>query len=120
MSNFNDTFEQLTGFQKQGLEPVRHFSSLAVEAFEELARKNYAFYGDVMEFAVAQAKLPVTVNEPEALFEKQIASTKGFAELVSKRVNEYIELGKTFQQSTSELIDKDIVAPVKKATKKAA
>ncbi|HNP34686.1 MAG TPA: phasin family protein [Woeseiaceae bacterium] len=120
MTNFNDTFEKLADLQKQGLEPVRHFSGLAVEAFEELARKNYAFYGDVLEFAVAQAKLPVELSEPKALFEKQVASTKEFAELVGKRANEYVELGKSFQQSTSELIDKDIVTPVKKAAKKAA
>jgi hypothetical protein len=120
MTTFNDTFEKLADLQKQGLEPVRHFSGLAVEAFEELARKNYAFYGDILEFAVAQAKLPVDVNEPKALFEKQVASTKEFAELLGKRANEYVELGRSFQQSTSELIDQDIVTPVKKAANTAS
>ena len=55
MNTFNETFEKLTEMQKQGLEPVRQFNSMAVELFEQIARKNYAFYGDVLEFAVAQA-----------------------------------------------------------------
>ena len=124
MTAFNETFEKLAALQKEGLEPVRQFNGIAVEAFEQLARKNYAFFGDVLEFAVSQAKLTVDVTEPKAVFEQQVASTKEFAELVTKRATEYVELGKSFQETTGDLIDKDIVEPIKKAakasTKKAA
>lgn len=121
MNTFNETFEKLTEMQKQGLEPVRQFSTIAVDLFEQLARKNYAFYGDVLEFAVSQAKLPVGAQEPKALFEQQVASTKAFAGLVAERANEYVELGKSFQESAGDLIDQDFVQPVAKAkTKKAA
>ena len=124
MTAFNETFEKLAALQKEGLEPVRQFNGIAVEAFEQLARKNYAFFGDVLEFAVSQAKLTVEVTEPKAVFEQQVASTKEFAELVTKRATEYVELGKSFQETTGDLIDKDIVEPIKKAakasTKKAA
>ncbi len=124
MTAFNETFEKLTALQKEGLEPVRQFHGMAVEAFEQVARKNYAFFGDVLEFAVAQAKLTIDVREPKALFDQQVASTKEFAELVTKRATEYVELGKSLQETTSDLIDKDFVEPVKKAaaasTKKAA
>lgn len=119
MTDFNETFEKLAELQKQGFEPVRHFSSAAVDAFEQIARKNYAFYGDVLDFAVTQARLPVDVKEPKALFERQIAATREFAELVSKRAAEYVDLGKAFQATTSELIEQDFVAPAKKAAKTA-
>ena len=108
MTNFTDNFEKLADLQKQGLEPVRQFAGIAVEAFEQIARKNYAFAGDVLEFAVAQARLPVDVTEPKAMFEKQMASTREFAELLGTRANEYVELGKSFQEKTAELMEKDL------------
>jgi len=120
MNTFNETFEKLADMQKQGLEPVRQFSGMAVELFEQLARKNYAFYGDVLEFAVAQAKLPVDANEPKALFEQQVASTKAFAELVAERANEYVELGKSFQESAGNLVGQDFIQPAVKAKAKKA
>ncbi len=120
MTAFNETFEKLAALQKEGLEPVRQFHGIAVEAFEQVARKNYAFFGDVLEFAVSQARLTVEITEPKALFDKQLLSTKEFAELVTRRATEYVELGKTFQESTTDLIDKDFVAPVKKAAEASA
>ena len=120
MTALNETFEKLAALQKEGLEPVRQFHGIAVEAFEQVARKNYAFFGDVLEFAVSQARLTVEVTEPKALFDRQLASTKEFAELVTRRATEYVELGKTFQESTTDLIDKDFVEPVKKAAEASA
>lgn len=120
MTNFAENFEKLNELQKQGLEPVRQFAGVAVETFEQIARKNYAFAGDVLEFAVTQARLPVDVATPKDLFEKQVASTKAFAELLTARANEYVELGKAFQEKTTELVDTEIVEPVKKAAGKKA
>ncbi|MDH5621808.1 MAG: phasin family protein [Gammaproteobacteria bacterium] len=120
MTAFNETYEKLAALQKESLEPVRQFHGVAVEAFEQVARKNYAFFGDVLEFAVSQARLTVEITEPKALFDQQLAATKEFAELVTKRATEYVELGKTFQESTTDLIDKDFVEPVRKAAEASA
>ena len=115
MTTFNDAFEKFAELQQQSAEPVRHFNTIAVQAFEQFARKNYSLWGDVLEFAVAQAKLPVDNQEPKDLFEKQLASTKEFAELMTVRAGEFVELGKSFQESTGEIINQDFVQPVKKA-----
>jgi hypothetical protein len=120
MTSFVENFEQISDLQKKGLEPVRHFTAFAVDAFEKLARQNYAFYGDVVEFAVAQAKLPVDIAEPKELFERQVASGKAFAELLTDRANEYVELGKALNDTSANLFEKDIVEPAKKAAKAAA
>ena len=117
MTDFNEAFEKLADLQKQGLEPVRKLSGAAVDAFEQVARKNYSFYGDVLDFAIAQAKLPVDANDPKVLFEQQVAATQAFAELVTERANEYAELGKSLQESTSSLFGSEIVEPVKEAAK---
>ena len=124
MTSFAENFEKIADLQKQGLEPVRNFTVFAVEAFEKIARQNYAFYGDVLEFTVAQAKLPVDVSEPKELIERQIASSKEFAELLTSRANQYVEIGKSIKDTSVSLFEKDIVEPAKKAaqaaTKKAA
>jgi len=119
MTTFAENFEKLSALQKEGLEPIRHFTSVAVDAFEKIARKNYAFYGDVLEYTVAQAKLPLDVSEPKELYERQVADSKAFAELVTQRANEYVELGKSFQATASDVINEDFVKPVEEAAKSA-
>ena len=119
MTSFMDNFEKLNEFGKQGMEPVKHFTGAYVDAFEKITRKNYAFAGDIVDFAVQQARLPLEVSEPRELFERQIETTKAFAELVTTRSGEYVELGNDLKDATATLIDQDIVEPVKKATKAA-
>lgn len=119
MTTFTENFEKLTDLQKQGLEPVRNFTAFAIDTFEKLARQNYAFCGDVLEFAVQQAKLPVDVTEPKELFERQVASTKAFAELLKERAEEYVELGKGLNDTSATLFEKNVVEPAKKAAKAA-
>ncbi|MDX1516013.1 MAG: phasin family protein [Woeseiaceae bacterium] len=119
MTTFVENFEKLSELQKQGLEPVRNFTVFAVDAFEKLARHNYAVAGDVLEYAVKQAKLPVDVAEPKELFERQVATGKAFAELLTVRANEYIELGKQFKDTSAALFEQDVVEPAKKAAEAA-
>ena len=119
MTTFVENLEKLTDLQKQGLEPVRNYTVFAVDAFEKLVRKNYEFCGDVLEYAVAQAKLPIDVSEPKELFERQIASGKAFAELLTDRANEYVELGKEIKETSTSLFEEDIVEPAKKAARAA-
>ena len=59
MTSFTDNLERLADLQKLGLEPVRNFTEFTVDTFEKLARKNYAVYGDVLDYAVSQARLPI-------------------------------------------------------------
>jgi hypothetical protein len=120
MTTFTDNVAKLNDFQSQGLEPARKFTGIAVEAFEQIARQNYAVCGDMLEFAVSQAKLPMDVTDPKALFERQAESTKALAELLTARAEEYAAIGKTIQDTTTQLVNKDIVEPAKKAAKKAA
>jgi hypothetical protein len=119
MNTFVENFEKFAELQKQGLEPVRDFTVFAIDAFEKVARKNYAFFGDVLEYTVAQARLPVDASEPKEMFERQVASSKAFAELVTDRANEYVELGKELKDQSTSLFEEDIVEPAKKAAKAA-
>ena len=119
MTSFVENFEKLSALQKQGLEPIRNFTVFAVDAFEKLARKNYEFCGDVLDFAVAQARLPIDVAEPKDLFERQVASGKAFAALLTDRANEYVELGKELKDTSTSLFEEDVVEPARKAAEAA-
>jgi ferritin-like protein len=118
MNAFNDTFEKMTEFGTQGLEPVRQYAGVAIDSMEKLARANYALYGEMMEFAVAQARLPLTATDPKELIERQMESGKAFVELVSERVNDYVELGKDLQDNMAQFVDVDTAKPAARATAK--
>lgn len=120
MTNFAENFEKLSEMQKKSFEPARNLAEFAVGAFETLARQNYAFAGDVLEFAVAQAKLPVDVADPRELFERQVSATRQFAELVNERAIEYVELSKSFNDTSASLFEQELGEAAKPARKAAA
>ena len=119
MTSFTDNLERLADLQKLGLEPVRNFTEFTVDTFEKLARKNYAVYGDVLDYAVSQARLPIEVSEPKELFERQAAAGKAFVELLTERANEYVELGNELKDTSVSLFEEDVVKPAKEAAEAA-
>lgn len=119
MTAFTKNFEKLTDLQELGVESARNLSAFTIEAFEKVTRQNYALAGDIVEFAVEQAKLPVDVTAPEELIERQVATAKSFAERLTDRARGYFELGKEFNDASAALFASDLVAPVKKQAKAA-
>lgn len=117
MNAFTDTFEKMSSFGAEGFGPVREVAGVAVDSIEQLARTNYAVAGDVLEFAVEAARLPLSVSAPQELFDRQMAATKAFSEVIAQRVNEYAELGKNVQTQFAQYADVE-PAPVKKTGRK--
>ena len=115
MISFTENLEKFADMQKLGLEPVRHFSEFTVDTVEKLARKNYAIYGEVLNYAISQARLPIEVSEPKELFERQVAAGREFAELLTQYANEYVDLGKELQGTSVSLFEEDVVKPAKEA-----
>lgn len=118
VTNYADSFETFADFQKQAFEPARRFGGVAIATFETVARKNYALLGDVVEFAVEQAKLPTESDDAKDLFERQLATARAFGEQLTARAGEYAEIAKGLQASAQAVINGDFVEPAKKATKK--
>lgn len=117
MNAFTETFEKLTNFGAEGFEPVREAAGVAVDSLEQLARTNYAVAGDVLEFAVETARLPLSVSEPREFFDRQMAATKAFSDVIAQRAGEYAELGKNVQTRFSQYADVE-PAPAAKASRK--
>ncbi|MEM7284571.1 MAG: phasin family protein, partial [Pseudomonadota bacterium] len=108
MNTFTEGFEKFAELQKEGFEPARKFTAAAVEVFETVARKNIDVMGDVLNYAVEAAKLPTSVSQPSELFEKEVAAAKDLAETLTKRANEYLEIGQSFQETAEKVINTDV------------
>ena len=113
-----DFDEQYAAIQKN-LEPVQEMNSVAVQAFERIARKNYELMGDLVDFAVAQVQIPQGKATAQEVFERQSSEAKAFAEKVNSRAAEYMELAGELGGMVSSVVDSDATskpaAPAKKA-----
>ena len=88
MKDFNEKYAAI----QKNLEPMQEMNSVAVRAFERIARKNYELMGDLVDFAVAQVQIPQGKATAQEVFEQQSAEAKAFAEKVNTRAAEYMEL----------------------------
>jgi len=112
--NLNEQMKKLADLQAKSLEPMRIFSGLAVDAMEQIARKNYALMGDFIEYSVKQAHLPLKSDNVGDIATAQVAEATAFTELMGNRAAEYVELANTFGQRARKAAD-DAAAAVKAA-----
>ncbi len=96
MKAVNEQFsEQFADMQKKtmdSLAPMQNMNNVAAQAFERIARKNYDLMGDLVEYAVAQVKVPEGETDMQKVYESRVADTKAFADKVNARAAEYVEL----------------------------
>ena len=92
METINDQVKQLSGMQQSGFEPMRAFGSAAVEVFEQMTRKNYTLVGDMIDFSIKQASLPLRGESLNDTLTAQVNESKAFVELMNQRGSEYMEL----------------------------
>lgn len=90
--NLNDQMKQFVELQQKSLEPMRIFGGLAVEAFEQMSRKNHAVAGDVVDFSVKQSGLALNGENINETASAQMAESKAFAELMNQRSSEYVDM----------------------------
>jgi len=89
MTTLNEQISKVIHAQKEAMEPFRAIGGMAAEAFERVARQNYAVLGDWLEFAVGQARLPAQAVDPTDYFTRQIQATQAFGEKLVTRGQEY-------------------------------
>lgn len=117
MQNFTETmneqFKQLFDLQAKSLEPMRIFAGLSSDAVEQIARKNYAVAGDVLEFATKAANLPLSSDNLQEVSSAQIAEASTFAELMGTRATEYADMAQTFGTKAREAAEAAATASFK-------
>ena len=100
--NMNDQFKQLTDMQSRTLEPMRAFAAVAADAFEQVARKNYAVIGDVLEFSTKQVHLPLSTDNLTDVTSAQVSEANAFVELMNSRATEYADMAQQFSTKAKE------------------
>ena len=92
MKSMNEQFAEMQKKTMESLEPMQNMNSVAAQAFERIARKNYDLMGDLVDYAVAQVKVPESDTDMQTAYEQRVADTQAFAEKVNARAAEYVEL----------------------------
>ena len=95
MDTLNEQMKQFGDMQQRGLEPMRAFGAVAVDAFEQMTRKNYALVGDMVDYTIKQASLPTRGEGVSETIAAQVNEGKAFAELMNQRGTEYMDLVNT-------------------------
>lgn len=131
MKSVNEQFAEMQKKTLESLEPMQNMNNVAAEAFEKIARKNYDLMGDLVDYAVAQVKMPEGEADVKTVYDHRVAETKAFAEKVNARAAEYValagELGDMVKTTAAESAPaaapakaKSKAAPAKATAKKAA
>ena len=100
--NMNEQVKQVMDMQSRALEPMRAFAAVAADAVEQVARKNYAVVGDVLEFSTKQVHLPLSSENVTDVTSAQAAEAKAFIELMNSRATEYADMAQQFSSKAKE------------------
>ena len=108
IDSVNEQMQQFGDMQQRSLEPMRAFGAVAVDAFEQVTRKNYALVGDMIDYTIKQASLPLKGEGINETIAAQISEGKAFAELMNQRSGEYMDLisslGGKFRETSDEAV----------------
>jgi phasin family protein len=119
MTNQTFDFNAFIDAGKKAFAPAIKLNELTAVAFERIARQQYAFAGEVLEFSLQQLQLVSTVRDVNDLTSRQIELSTQFAERATQRSQDLIRLGTEHQAQLTKLFDQTVSESVK-GTKKAA
>jgi phasin family protein len=111
---------------KKAMAPAIKFSELSLAGFERVARQQYAFAGEVLEFSLKQMQLASTVRDLNDLTARQIELTTQFAERATQRSQDLIKFSSEHQAQLTKWFDQTVsesaqtVSESAKGAKKAA
>ncbi len=119
-------FNAFMDASKKAFAPAVKLNELSAAAFERVARQQYAFVGEMLEFSLKQMQLASTARDLNDLTSRQIELSTQFAERATQRSQDLIkvstenqaELSKWFDQAVSE--SAQTVSESAKGAKKAA
>ncbi len=107
---------------KKAMAPAVKFSELSLAGFERIARQQYAFAGEVLEFSLQQMQLASTARDLNDLTARQIELSTQFAERATQRSQDLIKLSSEHQAQLTKWFDQtaQTVSESAKGAKKAA
>ena len=104
---------------KKAMAPAVKFSELSLAGFERIARQQYAFAGEVLEYSLKQIQLASTVRDLNDLTARQIELSTQFAERATQRSQDLIKLSSEHQAQLTKWFDQTVSESAKGAKKAA-
>lgn len=92
----NEQMTKMGEMQSKMFEPMKIFGGLAVETMDHVMRKHYAVMGDMVEYTLKQARLPMSGVDMNAMAQTSMADATAFGELLGTRANEYAQIANDF------------------------
>lgn len=108
---------------KKAFAPAVKFNELSFAGFERIARQQFAFAGEVLEFSLQQMQLATTVRDFNDLTSRQIELSTQFAERATQRSQDLFKLTTEHQAEMTKWFDRTVnetVSESAKVAKKAA
>jgi phasin family protein len=126
MTNPTFDFNSFMDAGKKAFAPVVKFNELSMQSFERIARQQYAFAGEMLEYSLKQLQLTSTVRDINDLTARQIELSTQFAERATQRSQDLIKASTEHQAQLSKWFDQTVtesaqtVSESAKSAKKAA
>ena len=111
---------------KKAMAPAVKFNELSLAGFERIARQQYAFVGEMLEFSLQQWQLASSARDINELTSRQIELSTQFAERATQRSQDLIKLSTEHQAQLTKWFDQTVsesaqtVSESAKGAKKAA
>ena len=119
MTNQTFDFNALIDAGKKAWGPAIKLNELSAAAFERVARQQYAFAGEVLEFSLQQMQLASTARDLNDLTARQIELSTQFAERATQRSQDLLKLSNEHQAQLTKWFDQTVSESTKGAKKAA-
>jgi phasin family protein len=104
---------------KKAMAPAVKFNELSLAGFERVARQQYAFVGEMLEFSLQQWQLASSARDINELTSRQIELSTQFAERATQRSQDLIKLSTEHQAQLTKWFDQTVSESAKGAKKAA-
>ena len=104
---------------KKAFAPAVKLNELSTAAFERVARQQYAFVGEMLEFSLKQLQLATSARDFNDLTARQIELSTQFAERATQRSQDLIKLSTEHQAELTKWFDQTVSESAKGAKKAA-
>ena len=119
MTNQTFDFNAFIDAGKKAFAPAIKLNELSAVAFERIARQQYAFAGEVLEFSLQQLQLVSTVRDFNDLTSRQIELSTQFADRATQRSQDLIKLSTEHQAQLTKWFDQTVSESAQGAKKAA-
>jgi phasin family protein len=126
MTNPTFDFNAFLDAGKKAFAPAVKLNELSMQGFERIARQQYAFAGEWLDFCVQQLQLASNVRDMNELTTRQIELSTQFAERATQRSQDLFKLTTEHQAQVTKWFDQTVaetsqtVSESAKSAKKAA